>query len=74
GMIATSRVESVNGCLKNLLHNSNVSLCELASEIHRLLNLQDMENKYRFWRAAIPNARNQDKVNFLFTEIDQCLQ
>ena len=74
GMIASSRVESVNACLKRLLYNSNVSLCDLAKEIHRLLDMQDKENEYRFWRLAIPTIKNQQKVNFLFTSIDQCLQ
>ncbi|CAG8667944.1 2359_t:CDS:2, partial [Ambispora gerdemannii] len=74
GMIATSRVESVNACLKRLLYNSNVSLCDLMGEIHKLLDLQDKENEYKFWQLSIPTIRNQNKVNFLFTKIDQCLQ
>ncbi|CAG8834986.1 28462_t:CDS:2, partial [Gigaspora margarita] len=37
-MISTSRVEAINACLKRLLYNSNTSLCELMSEIHRLLD------------------------------------
>ncbi|RIB03241.1 hypothetical protein C2G38_2225697 [Gigaspora rosea] len=41
GMIAISRVESVNRCLKNLLHNLNISLYELASEIYKLLDLSE---------------------------------
>ncbi|CAG8543623.1 6878_t:CDS:2 [Scutellospora calospora] len=45
-MIATSQVESVNGKLKQLLHNSNISLCELILEIQKLLDIQDMENEY----------------------------
>ncbi|GBB89369.1 hypothetical protein RclHR1_16010004 [Rhizophagus clarus] len=73
-MIASSRVESVNVCLKHLLYNSNVSLCDLAKEIHRLLDLQDKENEYKFWRLAIPNIKKQQKTNFLFTKIDQYLQ
>ncbi|CAG8756272.1 15685_t:CDS:2, partial [Cetraspora pellucida] len=71
GMIATSRVESVNGCLKRLLHNSNASLCDLMTEIHRLLDLQDKENEYRFWKLSIPTTRSQDNTNFLFTRISQ---
>ncbi|CAI2194806.1 8410_t:CDS:2, partial [Funneliformis geosporum] len=74
GMIASSRVESVNACLKRLLHNSNISLCELIIEINRLLDIQDKENEYRFWRLAITNIKNQDKANFLFTQVDKCLQ
>ncbi|EXX73806.1 hypothetical protein RirG_057050 [Rhizophagus irregularis DAOM 197198w] len=54
GMIASSRVESVNGCLKRLLHNSNIPLCDLVAEIQRLLDLQDKENEYNFWRLSIP--------------------
>ena len=73
-MIATSHVKSVNACLKRLLHNLNISLCDLAAEIHRLLDLQDKEYEYKFWQLSIPTTRNQNKVNFLFTRIDQCLQ
>jgi len=54
-MIASSRVESVNGCLKRLLPNSNVPLCDLMMEIQRLLDLQDKENEYNFWRLSIPS-------------------
>ncbi|CAI2199592.1 580_t:CDS:2, partial [Funneliformis geosporum] len=50
GMIASSRVESVNAYI------------------------QDKENEYRFWRLAITNIKNQDKANFLFTQVDKCLQ
>ncbi|CAG8676266.1 9564_t:CDS:2, partial [Cetraspora pellucida] len=57
-MITMLCVESVNACLKHLLYNLNVSLCELASEIHRLLDIQDRKNEYQFWRLAIP-AINQ---------------
>src|SRR5688572_17869483 len=73
-MIVSSRIESVNSCLKRLLYNSNISLCELMSEINRLLDIQDKENEYRFWRLAIPNIRNHEKANFLFTKVDQCMQ
>ncbi|CAG8787590.1 22652_t:CDS:2 [Cetraspora pellucida] len=61
GMIATSCVESVL----------------LRKQYQLRLVMLDNNNlyfEYRFWHAAIPNAQNQDKVNFLFTEIDQCLQ
>ncbi|CAG8736191.1 9576_t:CDS:2, partial [Cetraspora pellucida] len=44
GMIFTSHVEAMNACLKKLLYNSNVSLCELMFEIHRLLDQQDKQN------------------------------
>ncbi|CAB4416454.1 unnamed protein product [Rhizophagus irregularis] len=73
GIIASSHMESVNACLKRLLYNSNVSLCDLAKEIHRLLDIQDKENEYRFWQLAIPSIKNQIKMNFLLTKIDQCL-
>ncbi|CAG8792722.1 15796_t:CDS:1, partial [Cetraspora pellucida] len=73
-MIATSHVESVNRCLKHLLYNSNISLCELMGEIHRLLDLQDKENEYKFWKLSIPSVRNQHNVNFLFAKVDKCLQ
>ncbi|CAB4488991.1 unnamed protein product [Rhizophagus irregularis] len=73
-MIASSRVESVNGCLKRLLHNSNIPLCDLVAEIQRLLDLQDKENEYNFWRLSIPTIRHQKNSNFLFSKIDQILQ
>jgi hypothetical protein len=72
-MIASSYVESVNAYLKRLLYNSNVSLCDLAKKIHRLLDIQDKENEYRFWELAILSIKHQIKMNFLFTKIDQCL-
>ncbi|CAB5383506.1 unnamed protein product [Rhizophagus irregularis] len=74
GMIASSRVESVNGCLKRLLHNSNIPLCNLVAEIQRLLDLQDKENEYNFWRLLIPTIQHQKNSNFLFSKIDQILQ
>jgi hypothetical protein len=74
GMIATSRVEAVNSCLKNLLHNSNVSLYNLMEEIHRLLDMQDKKEQYNFWKLSIPCIKNQEKVNFLFKRVDECLE
>ncbi|CAG8738742.1 3687_t:CDS:2, partial [Dentiscutata heterogama] len=74
GMIATSRVESVNAYLKRLLYSSNISLCDLLTEITRLLDIQNRENEYKFWKLSIPNMKNQDKVNFLFTNVDKCIQ
>ena len=74
GMIASSRVESVNACLKRLLHNSNVPLCDLMLEVQRLLDLQDKENEYNFWRLSIPNIHNQQNSNFLFTKVDQIIE
>ena len=41
GMIASSRVESINAYIKRMLFNSDVFLCELMSEIHKLLDEQD---------------------------------
>ncbi|CAG8606913.1 8580_t:CDS:2, partial [Cetraspora pellucida] len=70
-MIATSCVESMNACLKHLIYNSNTSLCELATEIHKLLDIQDKENEYKFWKLAIPMIKHQEKVNFLFSKVDQ---
>ena len=43
-------------------------------EIHVLLDKHDKENEYNFWRLSIPSIKNQEKVNFLFTKVDQCLQ
>ncbi|CAG8826218.1 41916_t:CDS:2, partial [Gigaspora margarita] len=66
-MIATSHIESVNGCLKNFV------LLRKQYQL-RFVILDNLYFDYRFWCAAIPNAQNQDKVNFLFTKVDQCLQ
>ncbi|CAB4403807.1 unnamed protein product [Rhizophagus irregularis] len=74
GMIASSRVESVNACIKRMLFNSNVSLCELMSEIHKLIDEQDKKNKYEYWKLAIPSIKNLKHANFLFTEVDKCCQ
>ncbi|RIA89001.1 hypothetical protein C1645_825506 [Glomus cerebriforme] len=38
GMIASSRDESVNACIKRMLFNLDVSLCELMTDIHKLLD------------------------------------
>ena len=64
----------MNACLKRLLHNSNITICDLVKEIHVLLDRHDKENEYNFWRLSIPSIKNQEKVNFLFTKVDQCLQ
>ncbi|CAG8770448.1 7802_t:CDS:1, partial [Ambispora leptoticha] len=34
----------------------------------------DKENEYRFWQLSIPSVKNQEKVNFLFSKVDKCLQ
>ncbi len=73
-MIATSRIESMNACLKRLLHNSNITIYDFVKEIHVLLDRHDKENEYNFWRLSIPSIKNQKKVNFLFTKVNQCLQ
>ncbi|CAB4404692.1 unnamed protein product [Rhizophagus irregularis] len=73
-MIATSWVEAVNACLKRLLYNSNISLCDLMTEIHRLLDMQDKKEQYNFWKLAIPCIRNQEKSNFLFRTLDNYLE
>lgn len=46
-MISSSRVESMNACIKKTLFNSDISLCELMSEIHKLLDEQDKKNRYQ---------------------------
>ncbi|CAG8492808.1 8387_t:CDS:2 [Scutellospora calospora] len=74
GMITMLYVESMNTCLKRLIYNLNTSLCELATEIHKLLNIQDKENEYKFWKLAIPMVKHQEKVNFLFSKVDQYIQ
>jgi hypothetical protein len=73
-MIASSRVESVNTCIKRMLFNSDISLCELMYEIHKLLDEQDRKNGYEFWKLSIPSVKNLEKANFLFTEVDKCCQ
>ena len=73
-MIASSRIESVNACIKKMLFNSDVSLCELMSEIHKLLDEQDKRNRYQDWMLAIPSVKNLEQVNFLFTKLDKCCQ
>ena len=70
-MIASSRIESVNACIKRMLFNSDVSLCDLMNEIHKLLDEQDKKNRYQYWKLAMPSVKNQERVNFLFTEVDR---
>jgi len=74
GMIASSRVESVNACIKRMLFNSDASLCDLMNEIHNLLDEQDKKNRYNYWKLAIPSIKSQEKVNFLFKCMDKCCQ
>ncbi|CAB5367005.1 unnamed protein product [Rhizophagus irregularis] len=74
GMIASSRVESVNSCIKRMLFNSDVSLCELMNEIYKLLDKQDKKNRYQYWKLAIPSVKNQEQANFLFTRVDKSCQ
>ena len=57
-----------------MLFNSDVSLCELMSEIHRLLDEKDKKNRYQDWMLAIPSVKNLEQVNFLFTKLDKCCQ
>ena len=57
-----------------MLNNSNVPLYDLVFEIQRLLDQQDKEKEYEFWRLSISNIKTQNNMNFLFTKIDQCLQ
>ena len=65
-MIATSRVESVNVCLKRLLHNLNISLCDFAAEIHKLLNLQDKEYEYKFDNYQFLLHVTKTKLTFIY--------
>ncbi|CAB4483104.1 unnamed protein product [Rhizophagus irregularis] len=39
-----------------------------------MLDMQDKENEYNFWRMSIPIKKNPKTVNFLFTKVDECLQ
>ena len=73
-MIASSRIESVNACIKRMLFNSDVSLCELMFKIHKLLDEQDKKNRYEYWKLTIPSVKNLEQANFLFTEVDKCCQ
>ena len=72
GMIASLRIESVNACIKQMLFNSNISLCELMIEIHKLLDEQDKKNQYENRKFAMPFVKNIECVNFLFTEMNKC--
>ncbi|CAG8835564.1 15733_t:CDS:2, partial [Gigaspora margarita] len=54
GMIAISRIEGMNACLKRLLYNSNISLCELMHKIHKLFDQEDKQNQYQYWKLTIP--------------------
>ena len=74
GMIASSCVESVNACIKRMLFNSDISLCELMHEIHKLLDEQDKKNRYQYRKLSIPSVKNLEKANFLFMEVDKCCQ
>uniref|UniRef100_U9TP45 Uncharacterized protein n=1 Tax=Rhizophagus irregularis (strain DAOM 181602 / DAOM 197198 / MUCL 43194) TaxID=747089 RepID=U9TP45_RHIID len=47
GMIASSQVEFVNSCIKRMLFNSDISLCGLIDEIHKLLDEQNKKNRYQ---------------------------
>ncbi|CAG8816380.1 20053_t:CDS:2, partial [Gigaspora margarita] len=69
-----SHIESVNGCLKQLLHSSNVLLNELINEIHWLLDLQDKKEKYNIWKLAISCIKSQEKTNFFFKKVDESLE
>src|SRR5437660_6522140 len=73
-MIALSRVKSVNACIKKMLFNSDVSLYELMSEIHRLLDEKDKKNRYQDWMLAIPSVKNLEQANFLFIKLNKCCQ
>ena len=73
-MIASSYIESVNAYIKQMLFNSNVSLCKLMIQIHKLLDEQDKKNQYKYWKLAIPSIKNIERVNFLFTEVNKCYQ
>ncbi|CAG8617897.1 9924_t:CDS:2, partial [Dentiscutata heterogama] len=54
--------------------DSNMSLNELMQEIHHMLDCQDKESKYLFWKLVIPSIKSNDQANFLFTYIDKCCQ
>jgi len=69
-MIATFWIESINACLKRLLHNLNITIYNLVKEIHVLLDRHDKENEYNFWQLSIPSIKNQERVNFLFIKVD----
>jgi len=57
-----------------MLFNSDVFLCELMSEIHRLLDKQDKKNWYQYWKLTILSIKNLEQTNFLFTKVDKCCQ
>jgi len=72
-MIATSRVEVMNACLKRLMYNSDVSLCDLVSHIQQLLDNQEKRHEYDLWRSSIPH-RHRTQANFLFSKVDHCVE
>ena len=74
GIIAISHIESVNASLKYLLYYSNISLYKLIIKINRLLDIQDKENEYRFQWLTILAIKNQNKENFLFNNVDNCIK
>ncbi|CAG8723112.1 11977_t:CDS:2, partial [Cetraspora pellucida] len=57
GIIATSRVKATNACLKKFLYGSNMSLYELMQKIHHILDCQDKESEYLFWKLVIPSIK-----------------
>ncbi|CAG8832972.1 23160_t:CDS:2, partial [Gigaspora margarita] len=71
GIIATSRIEGINACLKRLLYNSNISLCELMHKIYKLLNQENKQNQYQYWKLTIPMVKNIAHANFLFMEVNK---
>ena len=73
-MISSSRVESMNVCIKRMLFNSDISLCGLMKEIHKLLDEHDKKNRYQYWKLSIPSVKNLEQANFLFKEVDKCCQ
>ncbi|CAG8772016.1 35288_t:CDS:2, partial [Gigaspora margarita] len=39
-----------------------------------LLDLQDKKVEYNVWKLAIPCIKSQEKTNFLFKKVDECLE
>ena len=59
-MIATSQIKFINICLKRLLYNSNILICDLVKEIHIQYFLIDITKKmniifgdYQFYLSKI---------------------
>ena len=73
GIIATSQVEVMNACLKCLMYNSDVSLCDLIFHIQQLLDNQEKWHEYDLWHSFI-SLKHRIQANFLFSKVNYCVE